>query len=171
MPITNESLYQSLEELETIPKKALGAAYKESEDNDVPLSHLLLDADLISDENLGRLIAAELGYNFADFDHITISKSALNIIPHIVAKKQKAICFEQGEEGVKLAMNDPEDQEFIDLVAKKTGEKIEVYYAIEKSIKEALSLYKESLDKAFKGLLEDEGDSIKDKAIDQIPVA
>lgn len=172
MPITNESLYQSLKELETIPKKALNAAYKESEDNKVPLSHLLLEADLVTDENLGRLIANELGFDFADFDHITVSKDALNIIPHIVAKKQKAICFEQDKNGVKIATSNPEDREFIDLVAKKTGTDVKVYYATERSIKEALSLYKESLDKAFKGLLESgEEETLKGKALEQIPVA
>ncbi|MEK9195065.1 MAG: hypothetical protein AAB975_01715, partial [Patescibacteria group bacterium] len=70
----------------------------------------------VTDENLGILIADYLKIPFIILSKITIPDTIFRIVPERLARKYKVIAFARDDEGVKLAMVNPKDQEIIDLV-------------------------------------------------------
>lgn len=157
----NQDLYQALKELSIIDQKQLDQALESSKEKGSPLGEVLLEKDLVSDENLGKVIADLLGVPFVYLSTISIPSEILGIIPEVVAKKQKIVAFGKGKDGLKLAMADPRKSEIAEFVAKKIGEKVSSFYATERDIERTLGLYKKDLQKSFdellKGALEEAG--------------
>lgn len=91
----NEDLYNTLKQLGVIESTQLEEALTESQNKNLPLGEILLEKDLISDENLGKLLADTLGFSFVNLHKVAIPDEVLKIIPEIVAKKQKVVAFNQ----------------------------------------------------------------------------
>lgn len=153
MLLTNQKLYNTLKEMSIIPSKKLEELFKESEDKKSDLSLLLLKHDLISDENLGRLIADMLSIRYIRLSSVSIDQSTLQIIPEPVAKKQRILAFKQDKDGLHLAMANPKDTELISFVAKKLGVTVIPYYANESDLDSALTLYQKDAKTSFQDLV------------------
>ena len=156
LPYDSKVLYDSLRELQVIPENALTQLFEESKLINKGFAELLLDKGIVSDENLGGVIADLLKTPFVRLSEISIPSDILHIIPEIVAKKQKIIAFGRDNEGIKLAMADPTNQEIIHFIEKKTGERIRVYFATERDVAEATQLYKKEIQKTFDELLHEQ---------------
>jgi len=126
------------------------------------IEELLVESDLIIDEHLGKLIAEELGYKFIDLKEKIISEEIIKLVPEVVAKTQRIIVFDRDKEGLKVAMADPSDYEFQKFLEKKTGEKINVYYATPQALKEALKFYRKEIEKEFAELIKTQIEKIKE---------
>jgi len=127
------------------------------------LSEVIIDKDLIKDEQLGALIAQELGFNFIDLRKEKISEDVLKIIPGLVAKMQQVIVFEKNNLGLKVAMADPTDYKMIQWLRKKTGLELQIYYATPSAIREALKYYKKELKEEFADIISDQVQQAKEK--------
>ncbi|MFH1956760.1 MAG: GspE/PulE family protein [Patescibacteria group bacterium] len=127
---------------------------QESEKKKVPAEVLFVEKGLISDEHLGRTLADAFDYRFVDLKKTKIPNELLKIIPEIVASSQKALAFELDNNILKIATNNPENYEFFKLLEKKTGFEIEVYYASEWGIEEALKFYKSDLGLKVKNIIQ-----------------
>ncbi|HXK52893.1 MAG TPA: ATPase, T2SS/T4P/T4SS family, partial [bacterium] len=149
----NTALYNKIKELNVIDSKSLESCLKEAESQNLPLDVILTKKDLIKDNDVGRLISELISFPYVTIKDESIPKDILNIIPEIVAKKQSAVLFDKNKEGLKLATTNPLNNEFFDMIRKKTGEFLSIYYTTEKNIQEALSLYNEPLQKAYESLL------------------
>ena len=143
----SNQVYNALLELEVIPLEKLKEALEESRVNKTPFDEVLLSKELISDENLGEVIAQTLKVPFINLSKVHISDDLLLIIPEVLARKSYLIAFERNKDGVKLAMNNPIDTELISLIGKKTGEKIIPYYATKQDIAGALKHYQKKIQK------------------------
>src|SRR3989344_3985203 len=149
MMVAGDKLKEVLSLTGLIEENKLSSLVKESEKTEVPLSKLLIDRDLISDENLGRIIADALKIPFVILTKISIPQEVLKIVPEVVAKKQKIIAFGKDKDGLKLAMADPENKEIVDFIQKKTGDKVIIYYATDRDIEQSIRLYSQDLQKTF----------------------
>ena len=152
----NIALYNSLKELSVIPFQQLLSAFQKSKKENIPLGDILLAKELISDENLGKLIAENLKLPFVSLTKVTIPTEMLHIVPEIVARKGKIIAFERSSTGLKVAMANPQDKEIIAALSKKTGEKIITYYATVMDIENALRFYQKEMQDTFNELLDRE---------------
>lgn len=157
-PYDDQALYKALSELEVVDKKALESALQDSLKKHTPLAEALLQKDLISDENLGKVISDLISKPLVRLSKISIPEQVLRIIPEVVAKKYRVVAFEKGKDGLKIATSQSENRELFDFLAKKTGEKILVYYATDQDITETLGLYKKELQKSFDDLLAEQVD-------------
>lgn len=110
---------------------------------------VLVEKDLISDEHLGQLVANALGVNFINLRHISITDDVLKIIPEVMARQARAIVFSRAPRKLKVALNDPANLPLIHLLQKKTGDKIEIYYATNHDINLALAHYRRGLGEEF----------------------
>ncbi len=153
LPYQDAALYQALSELQVIEKNKLDEAYLESQQKKLNLAKILLDRNLIADENLGRVEAELAGVPLARLGEVAIPDDVLRVVPEVMARKQKVIAFGHDAAGWKLAMANPTNTEVRDFIAKKTGEKINVYYATERDLDMAMGFYKKDLQKSFDELL------------------
>jgi len=128
--------------------------------------------DLISDEDLGKLIAEELDFPFIDLRKEGISEDVLRIVPELVAKMQQVIVFDKTRKGLKVALADPENHEMANWLEKKTGEKIEVYYATPSAIRETLKFYRKEIKEEFAEIIKTQVEKIKETGakVEDIPI-
>ncbi|MFA6382381.1 MAG: GspE/PulE family protein [Candidatus Buchananbacteria bacterium] len=153
MKITNEKLKFLVEALDLIPKERLETAFQFAEKNKKPLAEVLVADDLISDTHVGQIIADELGYTFVDLSKMIIDKSILELVPKVMAEKQKVIAFDRNKEGIKLAMANPGNLTVISLIEKKTGQPVNIYYTTAENINNALVFYQKEIQKEFNEII------------------
>ncbi|MCX7779079.1 MAG: type II/IV secretion system protein [Patescibacteria group bacterium] len=157
MELTSEQLKKILVEPGFLSPEDFQNLEKQAQEENKNLEELIISSGKMSDEQLGQLKAEFLGYPFVNLKKEIIKEDDLNIIPEVVAKKQKVMAFGQDLKGmkIKLAMNNPGDLEIISLIEKKTGFKVIPYYATEKDLKENLVRYKKGLKQEFQNLIEE----------------
>ncbi len=172
MQIYDENkIFSALSELSVIPLDKLKSALDESKSKKVPLDEILLSKELISDENLGRVIAASINFPFVNLSKVNIADDLLLVVPEVLARKSHVIAFERGPDGLKLAMDNPGDSELIDLIAKKTGEKIIPYFATARDIEGALVFYQKGMQKTFNELLNQQVEVAQKSQTKEAPIA
>lgn len=130
-------------------------AAEEAAETNLPLEEVLVNKSLIADEDLGQIVAAELNFRYVNLSLEGIDEEIFSIIPENVAKKQLAMLFARNKTGLKIAMNDPGDLDFISLIEKKTGEKITAYYASKRDLKEAFDVYRKDLLEQYETLIKE----------------
>lgn len=156
MGISDLELYKLLKGLEVIKEKDLEILWKQSRSTKVPFQEVILQKDLLSDDNLGQLIADYLKLPYISLSKVSIPRNVLIIIPERVAKANKIIAFGIDEKGLSVATSDPKNFDAIALIKKKAGLKVKIYYCTDRDIEEALSLYKERIKSTFDVLLAEE---------------
>ena len=122
----------------------------------ISLQDAAIEKDVISDERLGLLIAGYIKAPFISLSKITIPENVFRIVPERLARKYKVIPFARDADGIKLAMSDPEDTRFQELIIKKTGQRVTPYMATERDIQNALQAYRKDLKESFDELLQSE---------------
>ena len=155
MEISNEKLKQILEGLELVSKESLATAWAAAQESGRSLAEVIVASDLISDAHLGQIIADALGFKYVDLSKSDITDEVLQLIPALMAKKQRIIAFERGADGIKVAMADPTDIAVINRLEKKFGENIMPYYATPTGIEQGLIRYQKGIKKEFAEIIEE----------------
>lgn len=161
MKITSNKLRQLVVEPGHIAKSSFESALKKAKEEKKDLSQVLVDNDLIKDEELGQLIAEEMGFLFVNLKKEKIAEEVLKIIPELVAKNQQVIVFDKTKDGLKVAMADPGNYEMIKWLEKKTGENLEIYFATYSGIRDVLRFYKKGIKQEFSDIIEEELEKTK----------
>src|SRR3989344_1550555 len=149
MDLSNEKVKSLIADLKLIAADQLDAAFQEAERAKQPLATVLVEKDLISDDNIGKVIADHLGYPFIDLDTVAIDPAVLELLPEVVAKKQKAIVFSRDRDAIKVAMANPGNLALINLLRKKTGQTIIPFYTTSENIRSALAKYQTAIETEF----------------------
>src|SRR3989344_48478 len=149
MLVSDEQLSKILAETELISEDNLKKAKDVAAQSEIPLYKALLNLELISDENLGRIIADAVGVDFISLSRVSIPMDILQIVPEVVAIKQRIIVFNKDKDGLHLAMEDPKNVQIRQFVEKKVGIPVTPYFATEKDIGRALELYTKDVTAAF----------------------
>jgi len=155
MEISNQKVKLLIQDLDLIPQARLEEIFNEAEKHNRPLANLLVEKDLISDDQIGQVISDYLGYDFVDLDNTPISEEVLNIIPEVMAKKQKVVTFARDKDGIKLAMVNPGNLEIIHLIEKKTGQTVMPYYTTIDNVNSALVKYQKEIQKEFAMIIQE----------------
>ncbi len=153
MKITKDLLKKILVNSNLISAEDFTSTIEEAKERKEPLEDLLLEKGLITDEELGRLIADKTGYPFVNLRGIQIGRQILEIIPEIVAKKQKVIVFKRTKKGLGVATSDPDNLQIKEFIERKTGEQVVFYYATPRDILEALKHYRKEIKGEFEELI------------------
>ncbi|MDP2672094.1 MAG: GspE/PulE family protein [Candidatus Daviesbacteria bacterium] len=163
MAIDYKKLSNILVESGLLEAEALEEAKQKAIDKDIPLEKILVDEEYIADDNLGQVISDLFEVPYVKLQQKNIEDKALRIIPELVAKRQKIITFDQGKDGIKVAMADPENQEMINYISKKTGEKVKVYYATVNDINEIVTNYRKGIKEEFDDIIKQNIEEAKNK--------
>lgn len=151
--INDEKLSQNLLESNIVPKEALDEVWKYAKKNKIGLSEALLEKDLISDENLGKIIADELGFPYVNLLTTNIQTELLDLIPQRLSKSKKIFVFKKDDKNVYLATPNPEDYETISFIEKKVEMSAIVFYTTKRNIAEAQKFYNLGIETDFKKIL------------------
>lgn len=156
MIISDDQLKQLVLKTKLIDEAGLKKIVEYGQNSGISLAEALNENNLVSDENLGMLIADHLKLPFISLSKTTITPDVFRIVPERVARKHKVIAFARSPEGVKVAMADPRNQELLQLLAKKTGARMFPYLATTRDINNTFQLYRKDLQKSFLDLVEKE---------------
>src|SRR5688500_5226634 len=146
MGIGDAQLQQILSELNYLKPADLQRAVDRAASEHISLSDALLRSDLLSDQDLGKIIAYAINLPFVSLTQITIPDHVLKITPQEVAATHKAITFDIDEKGLKIATTIPENTDLFDMLAKKAGiASYRLFYATEHDVEYATRLYRKQL--------------------------
>lgn len=155
MKLQTEQLEKLLVEGGFCTKKDFDLAVEVAKEEGEPVREILIDKDIITDEYLGELIAAEYDFQYISLEKHGIQTTALRIIPETVAKKNKVVAFASGDE-IKVGMADPHDIAFISLLERKTGKKVIPYYVTDRDLGSAYDMYSLDLSQKYYDLIEEQ---------------
>jgi len=154
MELNQEQLKTLLVGANLLRPEQFAAAVKDAKEKSTPLDEFLSRSGIVSDEHLGQVIANHLRLPFKDLTKERITRKTLLLLPEKVAKNQKAAVFLQDQKNVHLATANPGNHEFFNLLARKTGKNVRVYYATPQGIEEALAYYKTDTSARVRELIE-----------------
>lgn len=165
-----KQLYEALKELAIIESKQLDDSLETAEAQGIPLHEELLKRDLISDTNIGQTIADIIAVPYVHLANIQIPDDVLNIVPEVVANKQKIVAFQRDSDGVAIATSDPTNLEMIEFLKKKTGQPIQVYYATENDVFNVLAQYLKDAKQTFQDIILEEAEHAKGMTKPDVPI-
>lgn len=153
MLVTDEQLKQILLKVKLLDEKKLDEVMAYVKDSKVNLSDALIEKDIVTDENLGMLIADSLKVPFIVLGKITIPEQIFRIIPERIARKYKMIPFARDKDGIKIAMASVPDPILLEQIMRKTGQRVFPHLATERDIYNKLWIYRRDLQKVFDNLI------------------
>jgi type IV pilus assembly protein PilB len=122
-------------------------------ENKISFRDALVKKEIISDEEIGLVESTVYKTPFIVLTKLSLTTDVINIIPEHVAQKQQAVAFERNDKEVKVALADINNKNIVNVVAKKTGLPVTVYYATPQDIKNVVLMYRQDLQKKFEKLL------------------
>ena len=149
MQLTDKDLRESVVREGLVTEEQLVEVDELVNSTDISLYDALLEKRVVTDEKIGDLIARTTQTPFVDLATINIPDGLLHIVPERVAKKKRCLVFDRTQDSIKIAMENPQDQQTIDLIRAKTGTTVVVYYATPRSINRALEVYKIDIKKTL----------------------
>ncbi len=158
MLINEEKLKELLVEPGYIKEDDFDITQKEALGKKMTLQELLVDKGLIRDEQIGRIIADEVGCRYADLKRANvaeITEDFLRYIPEVVAFSQKAIVFQESDDFIGVATSEPWNYAFFKILEQKINKKVEVFYSTPFDITQALKRYKGDLMIEMKRLIKE----------------
>lgn len=152
--IPDEELTKILLEKELITDAQAEETKVEAKSKGISTYYLLLEKQLVTDDQLAKILSDYYQAPLAPLGKVSIKEEVLNILPELVARSKLAVPFALDADGIKLAVSDPKDLELVELIRKKTGQEVLVYYATPRQIDNALRLYQKDIKGAIQKLLE-----------------
>lgn len=166
----NTALYDVLIKLGVIEKSLLEEAYEESKTSGKALGEVLLERDLISDENLGMLIADSLKLPFVSLGKTVIDREALRSLSEDMSRARRVIAFAKDKDGIHLAINNPNDLATLATIRKHLAVPIKVFYATEKDILFALFSYRKEATELFEEMVNTNTEEFKKTNNGEAPI-
>ncbi len=154
-----------------IDAQKLEEARARAKSSHTTLQHELQDEGLLTDDQVGQVIAGHLKVPFISLSKVSISEDVFHLIPEKIARKHKVVAFARDAEGVKVAMAEPKASELLQMVVKKTNLRVIVYYATDKDIENTLQVYKKVLQKTVDELLKEDIKRATTLVSDDLPIA
>lgn len=151
-------------------KKKVADARQYAKNTNCSLHEALLENAVVADEQLGQAIAISLKIPFVILGKITIPEDVFNIIPPVISRKQKAVCFARSSSGIKVALANPNKKNLVEMVAKKTGQPVVVHLATLQDIRNTLHIYKPDLQATVNNLLKENIGVVEGERLEDPPV-
>lgn len=171
MLITDEQLKKLLLNVNAVNEKQFNTVSEYAKNSQITLADALIEKDVITDENLGVLIADFLKLPFIVLSKISIPQEAFRIIPERIARKYKVIPFARDTAGIKIAMADPADGLIQEMIRRKTGQNVSVHLATERDIYNKLWIYRKDLQKTFDVLVTEQVQTAGKSVSTEVPIA
>lgn len=154
MSLSSEDLKMLLLKNKLLDEASFEEIKEHNKSSEQTLTETLIDKNIISEKVLGELSAKSLKLPFVSLTQVTIPEKIFRLIPERIAKKYKIIAFAFEKGSIEVGMADPQNEDLIEMLAKKTGKKIIPYLATSSDIERTFQIYKKDLQYAFNELLQ-----------------
>ena len=136
--------------------KELAEVNDYAEKNKLTLYEALVQKEVISEEDLGGILAKHYELPYVNLGKLVIAPEAFDSIPFTLAEKHKIVIFSRDDNVLKISTSlPPVSSEIIQNIAKKTGLKIELYYSGDADVDTVLQNHRQDLQSTFEKLLKD----------------
>ena len=143
-----------------VSKTDVGMALKKAKETNQSLGSVLMSEGKLTEKDWNSMQAVSLGIPFVSLRGEHILPEVLNLIPEPIARNNNIIAYKKTASGLEVAMLDVDNLPVIDFIKKKVGLRILPRMTSSDSIKEALGLYKKSLEADFEDIIKKESNSI-----------
>ncbi|MCX5751920.1 MAG: ATPase, T2SS/T4P/T4SS family [Candidatus Saganbacteria bacterium] len=137
--ILKQSLGERLVAEGLLTEEQFQSAVLESRKTGESLVRILLGKSLIKNDVLIKFVEEKMGIPHMDLASYIIDQKILQLIPHSMAKKYKAVPIFKVGNTVSVAMADPFDVLAIDEIRNQTGMDVDVVISAETDINQAIS--------------------------------
>ena len=136
-------------------EKDFDEAAKSAKNLGKKIEDVLIFRGLISENNLGKLVAEYLKVPYADISRQQIPDDVLALIPEKLARSYHMIPFGRQGNAIKLVMSDPADFEALEFAKRQTGLSIIPYYTSTDNIRKILGQYKKNIRAYFDKVIQE----------------
>jgi type IV pilus assembly protein PilB len=138
-----KKLEDVLIQLKLLSSEQLELVKLESARNGKPLTQIILEMNLMTEENLTKARAISLGVPYVDLSGVHVDPNILKNLSKDLAKKYLAVPFAFSNGSLNIAMTDPNNVQVIEFIEKKSGLPVSPYLASEKSISQVVDQYQD----------------------------
>ncbi len=136
-----------------IDESDINSAEKYINEQGGSLIEYLLAHKIITKNIFGQALAEYYGVPYADLSKYKIDFHDLTLIPETVARASQVVVFGHTKSFIKVGMVDPNNLEIKNLIGKKIGQPLKIYYITQDDLNNALEFYRGSLSQEFDKLL------------------
>src|SRR3989338_3792061 len=154
MAIQDDALRAKLLEKGLIDAKILDKLQSSLKNQGGTLENLLFERELLSDEELGKVIAEIYEVPFVNLKDRAVTDELLAMVPYSVASHQFVLPFEKGVGTLSVSLNNPHDYELINFLENKTDLDVIPHYATKKDLQASLKVYNRNVNEKLDTLLE-----------------
>src|SRR3990167_5551535 len=154
MMIADDELIKVLLEKGLITDSQAEETKVEAKSKGISVYYLLLEKQFVRDGELSKIFSDYYRVPVAPLGKVSIKDEVLSVLPEIVASSKLAVVFAMDNSGIKVAMSDPKNLELVELIRKKTGQNVSVYYATPREIDNTLRIYQKDIKGAIQKLVE-----------------
>ncbi|KKU02510.1 MAG: Type II secretion system protein E (GspE) [Candidatus Amesbacteria bacterium GW2011_GWB1_47_26] len=170
--LPDDQLVSVVVKAKLLDAKKAAEILKYAKNSNIGLDDALLEKAVITDERLGQALAAYFKLPFVNLSKLDIPEEVFGVIPDRVTRKQKMVVFARDAKGVKVAVADPAtSQPVLEMVAKKTGQKVLPHLATLRDIQSALRVYQGDVQKIVDNLLAEDIGRTAEAVLEDPPVA
>lgn len=164
-------LFATLKELGIIDQEKLTELFTASQSSHSSFQEKLLNADVISDIDLGRTVAELLQVPFVDLATLQIPTSLVQLIPETYARAHQVMAYAETPEEVKLAMVVPDQNSLITkFIEQKANKKAVIAYVTQRNFEQSLKVYKQDLQLSFDQMLKAQVQKIDQQGLSEVPI-
>lgn len=131
----------------------------------------LISRHILTEDQLGLVLAKAMKVPFVTVSKLSIPPEIFSIVPPRIMRKSKVVAYEKTSTTLKVAMADPRMNDIKEMLAKKTGLKIEAAYATDSDIASMANLNKKALQVTVDELLKNEIAAATRTTSDSLPIA
>lgn len=158
MPVSNEAIKKALTELDVMSPEEMEQAYTDVESRNESLADFLVDRNVLSDENMARIIADIYGMPFVNLKRESIPLNVLRVIPVEMVRRNWVFPFKEDDTHLHTAISDPDNLEIISALRKRVqgkGKELKLYYTSKNDIELAASVYRKDIRNVFESYIKE----------------
>ncbi len=146
MHIAEETLIDILKNSKSLDDDKVSELVEQAKNEKIDLQELVVKQNVLSDTELTKAYAEEIGVPFVELNIKELNKEVLQQLPEHIAKLYNMVVYEGSIDDKaavrKVAMEDPDDLQAVDVLHKLFGQSLEISIAPHFNILAALDAYR-----------------------------
>lgn len=153
MPLTREQFHEALVTEGTVSEEQFALAAEKKEAALIGVGEVLVSQGVLTDLQLGQLLAMWYGVPFVNLDQKQIEQDVLHLLPESFARAHELIAVSCSDSEIVIATSDPRDVAEQSLLEKYLRKAVHFAFATHMSIKNHLYLYEKDPKVFFEEIL------------------
>ncbi len=162
MHIAEDTLIDILKNSKSLEDSKVAELVEQAKSEKIDLQELVTKQNVLSDSELTQAYAEEIGVPFVELNIKELNKEVLQQLPEHIAKLYSMVVYEGSVDDKsavrKVAMEDPDDLQAVDVLHKLFGQNIEISIASHFNVLAALDAYRGNIGSEIDKIVTDEDD-------------